>query len=306
MVRMREGFKGRWVFVTLTKRKQPARLEDADASVSAVLSAWREVFNLKYASGRYIAALCEGGIRALEVTARARGERNADGTSVRFFGWHAHLHALVRLREGVTIEDLREAVTESWCAVVDAEPAHQVFKVADDNLTRYICKYVVKPLSKKIGRGQGRELFAAIHGRRMLEGFGEFRSWKLYAPKLQRDPMLIACTSLGHLMNEPAERVIMQGWESGRPIPCSRGPKRERLHRVFSCTRTGVLDDLKRGFTRVWVLVDRLDDPPPFVWRAGRPSEAAEPESVQSARAQTERDCRRLAQARERQQRRPA
>lgn len=306
MVRMRSSFQGRWVFVTLTKRKMPARAEDADAAVSKVLDAWREVFNLKYASGRYIAALCEGGIRALEVTARARGEKNADGTSVRFFGWHAHLHALVRLREGVTLDDLREAVTSEWCRVVDADPRMQVFKVADDNLTRYICKYVVKPLGKKIGRGQGRELFGAIHGRRMLEGFGLFRSWKLYAPAVERDPMLIACHSLGELAGDaPPLYAVLQGWERTHPIPNSRGPKWCRVQRVYLVEPTRVMADLQRGHTTVWRLFDSLDDPPPFVWRAGRESPAALPE-VDPCLVQIERESQRLLQATQEPEPRPA
>lgn len=161
---------GRSLFLTATQPRRDVGDETAGQAVDRLLSSWREVTARGRAHARVRAGMA-GWVRAVEVTYSTRrvGKSRA--------GWHAHVHALVELHEGVEVETWRRAWVESWCAAAGASPIPQDVQRVDEARIGQVCKYPLSPFSLE-RPSQIRAAAEASVGRRMLEGGGTWRSWQ--------------------------------------------------------------------------------------------------------------------------------
>lgn len=232
----------RWHFLTLTVPKVHASRRDCKETIDTVLESWRALTRKSHAVGREFGHRFMGGVRSLEVVYRKRGEeiRYPGGRVhvVAMTGWHVHLHVILDVRESsckpkLNAERKRAScgcapmrwVIDEWCNITGAVPAGQHGRPVERNDTGVaseLCKYIAKPLSQKMERHVGRELFQALHGRRCLVGFGRWRSWRKLATKtgasLLVGPRLDDLTSrvLGEPPKDPVPNFV--GTPDGRQM----------------------------------------------------------------------------------------
>ena len=195
----------RWQFATLTVPKVHATERDCRASLEVVLDAWRQLTRKSHALGREFSARFHGGVRSIEVVYRARGDevRYPGGRVhvVKMTGWHVHVHALVETTGDVDDDEARGWLVQQWLALTGGSPRGQCVRAVergDTGCAVELCKYVAKPLSMDMSATVGRELFSALHGRRLLEGFGRWRGWRKLAKK--PSPSLLIGPSVGALL----------------------------------------------------------------------------------------------------------
>ena len=96
-------------------------------------------------------------------------------------GWHVHVHALLDVRGDVDEDRARGWLVEQWLEVGGGSSRGQHVKAVergDTGCAVELCKYVAKPLSQAMAPEVGRELFHALHSRRLLEGMGRWRGWR--------------------------------------------------------------------------------------------------------------------------------
>lgn len=148
-----------------------------------------------------------GGVRGIECvwsgrgsvtwTPRAKGqdltdwkETRKESHRVRYSGWHAHAHCVFELNWNpydFHIEDpmleFEHELREVWAWAskgADPEKGVDVQLVQTRNVGQ-VAKYICKPF--ELPPEKARELFQAIHSRRMLDGFGDWKSWRKWAPE---------------------------------------------------------------------------------------------------------------------------
>lgn len=193
-----------WSFATLTIPKAHQTERDCRATLAEVLGSWRNMTSSRTALGREFRARYHGGVRSLEVVYRESGEivKYPGGRThtVEYSGWHVHLHVLLDKRSDAP-SDTDAWLRREWCLLVGGAHAGQCIRDVergDTGVAVELAKYVAKPLSQTMSLTVGRELFRAIHGKRMLEGFGRWRSWRALAwrPK----PALLIGPALGTLL----------------------------------------------------------------------------------------------------------
>jgi len=160
----------RLAFVTLTQPKQGG--EAPGEALDRLLASFKRFLRSAWAK-RYIA----GGVRSLEVTARAVGSSpKGDGHAVKAVGTHAHLHCIVELRDGATHSDLKAA----WGAASPGShyAAQDVQAVSEDNIYQ-VGSYVLDMtgLAELVDAAPGyaAKVLAALHGRRLVAAWG---TWK--------------------------------------------------------------------------------------------------------------------------------
>jgi len=197
--------KRRFAFVTLTQRKRVVQNEGCAQAVSRILRSWGK---LTGSSSRRrnedLRAMISGGVRGLECVWSGRGrkvyERRRPGQSreqyfrerqvshkVRASGWHAHLHCIFELREWPSCEhwfdEFAAELRDVWAwASPKSDPAIGVdVQKLDIDSVFQVAKYVSKPLA--LSGHRARELFQAVHSRRLLNGFGDWVSWRKWAPE---------------------------------------------------------------------------------------------------------------------------
>jgi len=183
-----------FVFFTLTQRKRPRAHESAREAIDRLKASWRRLTNTKSKAGRVFKMLCPGGMRAMEVTWSAAGGG----------GFHPHLHCVGELAPGVTLEHFRSFVLSVWCTGSDAEAFGQDFRPLCETSIGQLAKYATKPLEDIAGSPDiARELFAALHGARLCEGFGAWKSWRKWVPEQDSDaePLLLSKVQAGELFN---------------------------------------------------------------------------------------------------------
>jgi len=217
-VRKADNAHSRW-FVTLTQPK-PAT-HDPRVAIDLALRAWRRLTNTKTQLGRWYRRTFPGALRVLEVTWSPKGKLRKDGSVVPYSGWHAHFHIML---EGGSKADTR-ALCYRWAALVDGDPElAQDARVMDERRAGELCKYIVKPMVD-VPVELGRELFRAVHGRRLMQGCGELVSWRrMVKREPEEDGVLFADLSLVELdaaYRDPAlrqdETVRFLGW-AGREL----------------------------------------------------------------------------------------
>ena len=173
-------------FVTLTQLKKTWQSENASQALDRVLWSWRRLMGSSYRSrNRDLRDMVTGGIRALEITWSGRGSKlcgceSACGCSykVKYSGYHAHLHCIMETPDWVELEDLETVLRIIWewaSPGCDPDKGVNVQYLHTTNVGQ-CAKYVSKPYSAPPRRA--REMFNALEGRRMFQGFGEWLSWR--------------------------------------------------------------------------------------------------------------------------------
>lgn len=194
-------------FVTLTQKKRHSSGEGAAGALNRLMKSWAR---LTRSSSRkrnaVLRSMFRGGVRGIECVWSGRGsvvwtprKRGQDLTEwketrkvshrVRFNGWHAHAHCVFELGQppayqlGEPLEDFANELREVWAWAskgADPEKGVDVQTVQVRNVGQ-VAKYVTKPF--ELPPEKARELFEAIHSRRMLDGFGTWKSWRSWAPE---------------------------------------------------------------------------------------------------------------------------
>lgn len=98
-------------------------------------------------------------------------------------GWNCHYHVLAEAKYLPW-----RSLSEEWESVTGDSPIVDIRRISRDDLARYVCKYVAKPMSNapddKIC-----EVIHALHGRRMLNKFGYLSVYPgLSEDSLDEDP----------------------------------------------------------------------------------------------------------------------
>jgi hypothetical protein len=222
-IRAREG--SILAFVTLTQKKRHSSTEGAGGALNRLLKSWAR---LTRSSSRKrnarLRSMFRGGVRGIECvwsgrgsvvwTPRAKGQDLTDWKEtrrvshrVRYNGWHAHAHCVVELTPpagyalGEPLEDFEHELREVWAWASKGACPEQGVDVQPVQLRNVgqVAKYVTKPF--ELPPEKARELFEAIHSRRMLDGFGSWKSWRSWAPE-DESPYAgasLAATSLASL-----------------------------------------------------------------------------------------------------------
>lgn len=167
-----------FLFATLTQTKFPRHSEGAKEAVHRIASTWRQITNSKTAIGRAFRRMFVGGLRTTETTWSARGdEQHNGGGVVGFSGYHAHLHVILEVRDGIDRAEAAAWLIRTWLEHSHgASAGGQCVRPASADDAHQLCKYVTKPL-EAVGDKPAilRELFGALHGVRLLQAFGEWQ-----------------------------------------------------------------------------------------------------------------------------------
>lgn len=209
--RVDEGY--RHYAVTLTQQKMPVVSETCSQSVDRIIDAVRRLTNSGSANGRRVRSYWAGGIRGVEITWSPRGKRRKDGSRVEYSGWHAHIHAIFELKEGVDDDDALDVIIDEWLKVSPGASEHaQYVQFLDDRMIGETAKYPLK-LPDLDRPWLVRDAAMSIAGRRMLDGFGSWRS-ALGKGRLLRDlgapprvPLKMADAGVSCL-SEPPESLV--------------------------------------------------------------------------------------------------
>jgi len=197
--------KRRFAFVTLTQRKRVVQNENCAQAVSRILKSWGKLTgSASRKRNEDLRAMIAGGVRGLECVWSGRGRkvferRRAGQTREQYFrerqvahtvrasGWHAHLHCIFELRDWPSsdywFDEFAEEIRDVWAwASPKSNPQTGVdVQRLDLDSVFQVAKYVSKPLS--LSGHRARELFQAVHSRRLLNGFGDWVSWRKWAPE---------------------------------------------------------------------------------------------------------------------------
>lgn len=168
-------------FVTLTVPKPHGT--DPRVALEGILSTWRQCTNTKTKAGRRWRELIRGGVRSVEVTFSRRGDQHG-GHTVRYTGYHAHIHCVM---EADSMADVWAAINDIWLPKGGGLRDCQDVKRVDDRRLHEMCTYVCKPLTAR-DNTHARNLYAAMHGMRMMAGFGTMYHWRREADELIGEP----------------------------------------------------------------------------------------------------------------------
>lgn len=183
-----------FLFATLTQVKRHRAHESPREAVHRLHQSWRELTNSKSATGREFHRLFAGGLRTTETTWSPQGAEREHGGRVTFDGYHAHLHILVEVRDGIDRAEAAGWLQREWMRLTPgADPIAQVVRPAREEDTQQLCKYVSKPLEDVAEHPHIlRELFSGIHGVRLLAAFGEWQGkagvrlgWRLLGEEVE-------------------------------------------------------------------------------------------------------------------------
>ena len=202
----------RLLFITLTVPKLPHSKCPAVASLNRLLDYWTKLSRGNSKRGRKFLELFPGGVRTVEVSWSKKGDRYG-AHEVLFDGFHVHLHLLAELGAGVRRSRAVAWLVDQWCALTGAKPDAQNIQDMDVARVGQLTKYVTKPLEDAASRPEiARELFGALHGRRLIHGWGSWKNWKQWAelePNPRAEVLLLAVMDLGQL--EVATRPGLPG-----------------------------------------------------------------------------------------------
>jgi hypothetical protein len=232
-------------FVTLTQRKKHSSTEGPGLAITRLLKSWaRLTRSSSRARNARLRSMFTGGVRGLECvwsgmgsethTKRAKGqdlqewkETRRVSHRVRYSGWHAHLHCVFELvpppgyQLGEPLEAFEDELRAVWAWASQGSTASGVdVQALQVRNVGQVAKYVCKPF--ELPADKARELFSAIHSRRMLDGFGDWKSWRKWAPE-DANPYAgasLASTSLASLAYRHRE-YESQGRGTLTPAPVS-------------------------------------------------------------------------------------
>lgn len=169
----------RILFVTLTQRKHP--FEEPKLALDRLLESFR-----RFRQSVFYRRQVVGGLRSIECTARAKGDRVGDYV-VGVPGIHAHLHCLLEVRAGVRAGDIRAA----WVSVADAEESGVDVQAVNDANVYQCCDYPVNMsgLLEVLTAAPDyvRRVVQALHGRRLVELVGAWREWPVTLREAEGD-----------------------------------------------------------------------------------------------------------------------
>ena len=184
-----------FLFVTLTDRKADRDVAGLDDVLAQLLASWRSCTNSKDRRRyRQWTRFVSGGLRVVEVTYSAKGDKNRDGSVVKYSGWHPHLHVLIELQTppaGQSWDSWRAAferfLRSSWYEHTRAAgPSGQHFAAVDRNRVGQLTKYCVKPFAvTEDNREIARECMEVLSSRRLTAGFGLWKGWRSEAEQLR-------------------------------------------------------------------------------------------------------------------------
>lgn len=185
-------------FITLTRRR--LRWESCTDAYRAFVREWERLRHTEA-----WAAYVVGGVRNMEVTFSDGHDRSGK----RFPGWHVHAHLLVELRETGIVADCptcdgtgkrrgqrcrtcnsattqsngtmplaARAMLDAWCTSSNALPQAQCAVPLNRINVGQLAKYLTKLW--ELRPEKARELFSALAGKRIVEGFGTWRDWRAW------------------------------------------------------------------------------------------------------------------------------
>lgn len=130
----------------------------------------------------------------------------------------------------------------------------------DARSTGQLAKYLTKLWDLKTEHAQ--ELFTAADGRRLIDGFGAWRSWRTFSGDVERTPHgWIACgIPLRAIEAMPPEAAIDFAVPIGLTLDADARPTWRPVVSVARMTAAAVLDALRADARPVWV---RVVDPAP-------------------------------------------
>jgi len=174
----------RGAFITLTQPRLPG--EAARTAVRRALTTWRTISNgrtglcdgLLRTRRKHGGVILPGGLRSLELTARAAGTQIGEYT-VRSSGVHAHFHILAELGEGVTMATVARRLIGAWTEVSGGSPGAQDVQVLKHENVYQALKYAVDLGSLArlvdVAPGYARAVVLGLHGVRTCEPWGTWR-----------------------------------------------------------------------------------------------------------------------------------
>jgi len=186
----REDRGRRGVFVTLTRPK--VRGESPREAARAVLSDWHTMAHgdtwssdgiVRRRTKRAGPPLLPGGLRSLELTARAKDTVIGLGTpgeyKVRVGGVHAHLHVIAELAEGVTYGTLAARVIGAWREITGGSAGAQDVQPLRLGNIYQACKYAADFGSLAelldVAPAYARSVAEGLHGVRTADAWGSWR-----------------------------------------------------------------------------------------------------------------------------------
>lgn len=150
-------------------------------------------------AGRLLRRYFAGGIWFVEVTWSWAGMPRPDGTSVKYSGWHPHLHGLLELTEppeemvtALGLDAARakwrvlatQALLKHWNALdTSSRRSAQRVERVDAQRVGQVCKYPLKPFGFE-NPARAREAALALAERRMHDAWGTWRGWRKIADQL--------------------------------------------------------------------------------------------------------------------------
>lgn len=172
----------RLLFVTLTQPKKHAKDESAAGALDRVLDSWGRLTRTSSAKNNYVLRdMTCGGMRSIECVWSPRGKEHVrDGRvihRVKFSGWHAHLHCIFEMYEGVTVEDFTDELRGTWAWACPGSVPRLCVNVQELDGARVsqCAKYCTKPFELPDERAL--QLFRAVESRHMMYGWGDWLAW---------------------------------------------------------------------------------------------------------------------------------
>jgi len=187
----------RGLFITLTRPK--VRNESPREAVRALLADWRAIAHaetgladglMRSRSKRVGPPILPGGLRSVELTARASGTVLARGTpheyEVKVGGIHAHLHIVCELGDGVTPGTVSARLIGAWREVTGGSAGAQDVQLISDNNIYQAVKYAADfgALAEllDVAPAYARSVAEGLHGVRTCDAWGTWRGCLKPAP----------------------------------------------------------------------------------------------------------------------------
>jgi hypothetical protein len=163
-----------FVFATLTQPKRFVEKEGAQGAIERLLGAYARMTKQCRATGRAFHAFSPGGVRTIQVTFS-----KSSGCA----GYHAHAHCIFELAPGVTLDEIKAFVLNTWC-LDGARRSAQDLQIFDETHIGQLAKPVADLIDGfKTDADAAREAVDAMVSRRMISGFGSWRRWRAELPR---------------------------------------------------------------------------------------------------------------------------
>lgn len=181
----------RLAFVTLTHRK--ALAEGPGEATTRLLGEWRRLWRRAAIGGAWRRrdgakvwrpGVAQGYVRAVECVWSAAGRKTAPNGATyvtRHDGWHAHLHVVLELADGVSQEEAERAVVGAWLEIADGEAWCQRWQPLTPTRIGQVAKYITKPF--ELPDHLAPTFFREMGSRRLIESGGTWKEATRDAPR---------------------------------------------------------------------------------------------------------------------------